>query len=287
MQLKPLLIRMSGIFMLLSILMVPWDLRAQGLKDVTGSVTDSLTNQGLPGVTVIVKGTQRGTTTNAEGQYSIQAAPSDVISFSFVGYVLKDVPVGNQSVITISMQPSTNALDELVVVGYGTMKKSDLTGAVIRIDSKTFKNQPMTQLTDMLTGTVAGFNANQATTAAGGSSLQIRGPKSLNASSSPMVVMDGVIFNGSISDINPADIETMDILKDASSAAVFGARAAGGVILITTKKGVTGKPAINVSANVGITETTNDFKPFDKDGLPDIQEGCAAGDEPQQSGLLL
>jgi TonB-linked SusC/RagA family outer membrane protein len=266
MQLKPLLIRMSGIFMLLSILMVPWDLRAQGLKDVTGSVTDSLTNQGLPGVTVIVKGTQRGTTTNAEGQYSIQAAPSDVISFSFVGYVLKDVPVGNQSVITISMQPSTNALDELVVVGYGTMKKSDLTGAVIRIDSKTFKNQPMTQLTDMLTGTVAGFNANQATTAAGGSSLQIRGPKSLNASSSPMVVMDGVIFNGSISDINPADIETMDILKDASSAAVFGARAAGGVILITTKKGVTGKPVINVSANVGITETTNDFKPFDKEG---------------------
>ncbi|SDG92384.1 TonB-linked outer membrane protein, SusC/RagA family [Dyadobacter soli] len=238
----------------------------QNLRDVTGVISDSLSKQGLPGVTVVVKGTQRGTTTDADGRYSVQAAVSDVLTFSYVGYLTKETAVGNQSVVDISLQPSTNALDELVVVGYGTMKKSDLTGAVIRIDSKTFKNQPMTQLTDMLTGTVAGFNANQATSAAGGSSLQIRGPKSLTANSSPMVVMDGVIFNGSISDINPADIETMDILKDASSAAVFGARAAGGVILITTKKGATGKPVINVSANVGTASTTHDFKPFDKDG---------------------
>ncbi|GGM94500.1 SusC/RagA family TonB-linked outer membrane protein [Dyadobacter beijingensis] len=241
-------------------------LYGQNLKDVTGVISDSLTKQGLPGVTVVVKGTQRGTTTDADGKYAVQASPSDVLTFSYVGYLMKEVAVGNQSMIEIALQPSTNALDELVVVGYGTMKKSDLTGAVIRIDAKTFKNQPMTQLTDMLTGTVAGFNANQATSAAGGSSLQIRGPKSLTANSSPMVVMDGVIFNGSISDINPADIETMDILKDASSAAVFGARAAGGVILITTKKGATGKPVINVSANVGTAQTTNDFKPFDKDG---------------------
>lgn len=241
-------------------------LHAQDLKNISGSVLDSVTTVGLPGVSVIVKGTRRGTTTDAEGRFSIQAAGSEVLTFSFVGYNLKEIPVGTKSVIETTLQPSVNALDELVVVGYGTMKKSDLTGAVIRIDAKTFKNQPMTQLTDMLTGTVAGFNANQGATAAGGSSLQVRGPKSLNASTNPMVVMDGVIFNGSIADINPADIETMDILKDASSAAVFGARAAGGVILITTKKGATGKPIINFSANVGITEPTNDFKPFDKDG---------------------
>ncbi|WP_229253042.1 SusC/RagA family TonB-linked outer membrane protein [Dyadobacter helix] len=252
--------------LLVLLLLGPACLYAQNLRNVSGNVTDSLNTQGLPGVTVVVKGTQRGTTTDAEGHYTIQAAQSEVLSFSFVGYVLKEVPVGTRSVIDISMAPSVNALDELVVVGYGTMKKSDLTGAVIRLDAKTFKNQPMTQLSDMLTGTVAGFNANQGTTASGGSSLQIRGPKSLNASSNPMVVMDGVIFNGSVADINPADIETMDILKDASSAAVFGARAAGGVILITTKKGTTGKPVINFSANVGVTETVNDFKPFDKDG---------------------
>lgn len=244
----------------------PMWLHGQNLRDVTGVITDSLSKQGLPGVTVVVKGTQRGTTTDADGRYAVQAAVSDVLTFSYVGYTMKEVAVGNQSVIDVALQSSTNALDELVVVGYGTMKKSDLTGAVIRVDSKTFKNQPMTQLTDMLTGTVAGFNANQSTSAAGGSSLQIRGPKSLTANSSPMVVMDGVIFNGSIADINPADIETMDILKDASSAAVFGARAAGGVILITTKKGATGKPVINVSANVGTAQTANDFKPFDKDG---------------------
>jgi len=252
-------------FVLFACLSPLW-LHGQNLRDVTGVITDSLNKQGLPGVTVVVKGTQRGTTTDADGRYAVQAGASDVLTFSYVGYQMKEMVVGNQSVIEIALQPSTNALDELVVVGYGTMKKSDLTGAVIRIDSKTFKNQPMTQLTDMLTGTVAGFNANQATSAAGGSSLQIRGPKSLTANSSPMVVMDGVIFNGSIADINPADIETMDILKDASSAAVFGARAAGGVILITTKKGATGKPVINVSANVGTAQTTNDFKPFDKDG---------------------
>ncbi|GGB87579.1 SusC/RagA family TonB-linked outer membrane protein [Dyadobacter sediminis] len=241
-------------------------LYGQEQKEISGNVLDSLSKTGLPGVTVIVKGTQRGTTTNAEGHYTIQCGMKDTLSFSFVGYTQKEMYVGTKTTIDIALESNVNALDELVVVGYGTMKKSDLTGAVIRLDAKTFKNQPMTQLTDMLTGTVAGFNANQSTTAAGGSSLQIRGPKSLNASTNPMVVMDGVIFNGSISDINPADIETIDILKDASSAAVFGARAAGGVILITTKRGTVGKPVINFSANVGMTETTNDFKPFDAQG---------------------
>jgi TonB-linked SusC/RagA family outer membrane protein len=263
MHLKLLLMKTA---LILLVLLGPPSLQAQDLKSVTGQVTDSLTRIGLPGVTIVLKGTQMGTTTNADGRYSIQAGAKDTLSFSFVGYVLKDVQVGAKSVVDLSLSPASNALDELVVVGYGTMKKSDLTGAVIRVDAKTFKNQPMTQLTDMLTGTVAGFNANQATTAAGGSSLQVRGPKSLNASTNPMVVMDGVIFNGSISDINPSDIETMDILKDASSAAVFGARAAGGVILITTKKGTTGKPMINFSANTGITEAANDFKPFDAQG---------------------
>lgn len=266
MKLKLLQRKCIRICVMLALLAAPLWLPAQDLKSISGIVTDSVTIVGLPGVSVIVKGTQRGTTTDAEGRFAIQAGASEVLTFSFVGYNLKEIPVGTKSIIETTLQPSINALDELVVVGYGTMKKSDLTGAVIRIDAKTFKNQPMTQLTDMLTGTVAGFNANQGPTAAGGSSLQVRGPKSLNASTNPMVVMDGVIFNGSIADINPADIETMDILKDASSAAVFGARAAGGVILITTKKGATGKPIINFSANVGITETTNGFKPFDKDG---------------------
>ncbi|QRR01277.1 SusC/RagA family TonB-linked outer membrane protein [Dyadobacter sandarakinus] len=259
--------------------------RAQRLSEVHGTVLDSLAQTGLPGVTVIVKGTQRGTTTNAGGQYSIEAASTDTLSFSFVGYGLKEMLVGNKTTIDIALQPSENALNELVVVGYGTMKKSDLTGAVIRLDAKTFKNQPMTQLSDMLTGTVAGFNANQNPSAAGGSSLQVRGPKSLNASTNPMVVVDGVIFNGSIADINPGDIETMDILKDASSAAVFGARAAGGVILITTKKGTTGKPVISVSANVGVATTTDEFKAFDKDGYLVFRRDVLRATNPDRPGF--
>lgn len=261
------------------------NLYGQDLREVNGNVTDSLTQTGLPGVTVMVKGTQRGTTSNAEGHFTIQATAKEILSFSFVGYAPKEIPVGAKTLIELTLQPDTKALDELVVVGYGTMKKSDLTGAVIRIDAKTFKNQPMTQLTDMLTGTVAGFNANQNPSAAGGSSLQVRGPKSLNAGSNPMVVLDGVIFNGSISDINPSDIETMDILKDASSAAVFGARAAGGVILITTKKGTTGKPVITFSANVGTVETTNDFKPFDKDRYLTFRRDILKATNPNNPGF--
>src|SRR5690606_25235971 len=148
--------------------------------------------------------------------------------------------------------------DEVVVVGYGTVKKSDLTGSVASIDVEDFQNQPMTQLTDMLTGTVAGFNATQSTSASGGASMEIRGPNSLNAGTSPMIVLDGVVYNGNISDINPNDIASMDILKDASSAAVFGARAASGVILITTTKGSTGKPTINFSTKIGLAEVTRD-----------------------------
>src|SRR5690606_4333881 len=125
---------------------------------------------------------------------------------------------------------------------------------------------PMTQLTDMLTGTVAGFNSNQSTSAMGGGSLQIRGPKSLLASSPPMIVLDSAIVNGSLADINPSDIESIDILKDASSAAVYGSRAAAGVLMITTKRGRTEKPLVNFSVQTGIAEVANDFKSFDADG---------------------
>ncbi|WP_247233403.1 SusC/RagA family TonB-linked outer membrane protein [Telluribacter sp. SYSU D00476] len=259
--------------------------QAQGGREVKGTVIDAVTSTALPGVSIVVKGTTRGTQTDAEGKYSIRVESNEVLGFSFIGYEMQEFNVQNQSTLDIQLKPSQTNLDELVVVGYGTMKKSDLTGAVARVDAKTFQNQPMTQLTDMLTGTVAGFNANQSTSASGGSSMQIRGPKSLNASTSPMIVMDGVIFNGSILDINPADIETVDILKDASSAAVFGARAAAGVILITTKKGKTGKPTINVTSNVGITEVTNDFKPFDAQGYLTYRRDVLRAINPNMPGF--
>src|SRR5690606_24275166 len=158
----------------------------------------------------------------------------------------------------VVLDANLSQLDEVVVVGYGTAKRRDLTGAIHSVDAKVFQNQSSTQLTEMLAGTVAGFNTNQGTTAAGGGSLEVRGRTSLNAATNPVIVIDGVIYKGSLRDINPNDIETIDILKDASSAAVFGARAASGVVIITTAKGRIGKPTINLTTRFGIAEAARD-----------------------------
>ncbi|WP_219822837.1 SusC/RagA family TonB-linked outer membrane protein [Parapedobacter indicus] len=226
-------------------------------QTITGLVTDE-EGQPLEGVTVIIQGTSIASKTDANGRYRINMPADDgTLMFSMLGYNTMEQPVGNRQTIDIVMNLSVSDLEEVVVVGYGTQKKSDLTGSVTRVDATTYENQSMTQLSEMLTGTVAGFNANQATSAEGGSSLEIRGQTSLSASTQPLIVLDGVIFNGSLADINPKDIEAIDILKDASSAAVFGSRAASGVIIITTKKGHTGKPSINFQSTIGITEVTN------------------------------
>ncbi|HZH74138.1 MAG TPA: SusC/RagA family TonB-linked outer membrane protein, partial [Mariniphaga sp.] len=227
-------------------------------KALTGTVTDQ-NGQQLPGVTVVVKGTTIGTVTNTEGEFSLSVPPdAETLQFSFVGMRTQDVAIGNQSSFTVQMEDESIGIDEVVAIGYGTIKKSDLTGSVQRVAMENFKTQPMVQVTDMLTGTVAGFNANQSTSAQGGASMEIRGPTSLTAETSPLIVLDGVIFNGALRDINPYDIESVDILKDASSAAVFGSKAASGVVIITTTKGRTGKPTINFSTKIGVAENYNE-----------------------------
>ncbi len=226
--------------------------------DITGKIIDE-NGEPMIGVNVLVEGTTNGTSTEFDGSFQLQNVPDDaVLVVSYIGYQTTKIVVSGRSIIDVQMQADAHTLDELVVVGYGTVKKSDLTGSVQRVDAEQFRDQAMTQLTDMLTGSVAGFNANQGTSAAGGSSLEIRGPTSLTAATDPLVVLDGVIFNGSLRDINPNDIETIDILKDASSAAVFGSKAASGVILITTTKGQKGKPTINFTTRLGLTEPTTD-----------------------------
>lgn len=235
-----------------------WNENAQLPMDISGAVVDQ-EGEPLIGVNVLVKGTTNGTSTDFDGRFQLQDVAADAtLVLSYIGYQTKEVVLEGQTEITITMTTDAQLLDELVVVGYGTVKKSDLTGSVQRVDAEKFKDQSMTQLTDMLTGSVAGFNANQSTGASGGSSLEVRGPTSLTAGTEPLVVLDGVIFNGSISDINPNDIETVDILKDASSAAVFGSKAASGVLLITTTKGSKGKPTINFSSKLGFTQATSD-----------------------------
>ena len=228
-------------------------------KAVTGTVTDQTSGESLPGVNVLIKGTSTGTVTDVEGSYSINASnEDDTLVFSSIGYVTQETVVNGRSVLAVALVEDVKSLDEVVVVGYGTQKKSDVTGATERVNAEDFQNQTVTQLTDMLTGTVAGFNVNQSPSPGGVGTMLVRGPTSLTAGTEPMIVVDGAIFKGSLQDINPNDIETIDVLKDASSAAVYGSKAASGVILVTTKKGKTGKPTINLTTRWGMVESTNE-----------------------------
>ena len=245
-------------------LLIPLSTFAQ--INVKGKVTDSESNQPLAGVTVILKGSTTGTITDQNGSYAISVPDEQkTLSFSFMGYTSKEVVVGSQRDISITLEVDVLRLEEVVVIGYGTAKKSDLTGSVVSVRAEDFKTKPMVQMTEMLSGTIAGFNSNQGGSAAGGASLEIRGPKSLSAGTDPLIVLDGVIFSGSLRDINPTDIQSVDILKDASSAAVYGAKAASGVVIITTIKGKTGKPIINFSTKLGMSEVNNQRRPLGAD----------------------
>jgi TonB-dependent starch-binding outer membrane protein SusC len=231
-------------------------------RSVSGTVTDNQGNP-LPGVTVIITGTTRGTATNMDGQYSISNVnPDDILVFSSVGMVSRRIDINEQTQINVVLEDDFIGLEEVIAIGYGTVRRSDLTGSVMRISGEEFRTQQMIQITDMFAGTVAGFYAQQATSAAGGSSMEIRGPNSLSAATDPLIVLDGAIYNGSLRDINPNDIESIDILKDASSSAIFGAKAASGVVIITTTKGRIGDPAINFSTKIGMAEAASHYRPL-------------------------
>lgn len=220
-------------------------------KTVTGTVTAD--GAPLPGVTVVVKGTTIGTVTNIDGIYSLDVpANATTIVFSFIGMKTQEVQLGTQNTISIVMESDVIGLEEVVAIGYGTMKKSDLTGSVSSVKSTQVENEKPQALQDMLRGNIVGLQVGFSTNAKGGGSLEIRGDNTLKASSNPLIVLDGVIYQGGLEDINPNDIESIDVLKDASSAAVYGARSANGVVLVTTKKGTQGKPVININSSIGL-----------------------------------
>ncbi len=224
---------------------------AMAQKTVTGTVTAE--EAPLPGVTVVVKGTTVGTVTNADGNYTLSVpANAKVLLFSFIGMKSQEIEIGTQNTFNVVLMPDVIGLEEVVAIGYGTMKKSDLTGAVSTVKSSQVENEKPQALQDMLRGNIAGLQVGFSTTAKGGGSMEIRGDNTLKAASDPLIVLDGVIYQGGLEDINPNDIESIDVLKDASSAAVYGSRSANGVVLVTTKKGVKGKPVINVNTSVGM-----------------------------------
>ncbi|WP_031526183.1 SusC/RagA family TonB-linked outer membrane protein [Dyadobacter crusticola] len=231
-------------------------------RTIKGRVSDEA-GTGLPGVSVVLKGTQRGTSTNATGEFTldIPEGGNPVLVLSFVGYKSQEISVGSQAEVAVSMAPDENALDEIVVVGYGTVKKSDLTGAVGTIKGEVLQERPASSLNQGLSGRIAGVNVSSNSGRPGGrANIRIRGASSISVSNNPLYVIDGVILNavdlanGStpIDYLNPNDIASIEVLKDASSTAIYGARGANGVILVTTKRGTSGGGKVTYDSDFSI-----------------------------------
>ncbi len=239
---------------LLTILMFCIQLGYAQSRQVGGKVSDA-SGGGLPGVSVTVKGTSQGTVTDGGGNYVVNVnGIKATLVYSYIGFIGQEIEVGNKTQINVKLVEDATNLSEVVVVGYGTMKKSDLTGAVAQVKATRMENENPRTIQDMLRGNAPGLDISNNASPRGGGSFLVRGRASLTASTAPLIVVDGVIYPGSLSDINPNDIATIDILKDASSAAVFGARSANGVILLTTKKGKSGKPQITINSNLAINK---------------------------------
>jgi TonB-linked SusC/RagA family outer membrane protein len=217
---------------------------------VSGLITDSATGQPLIGVTIKVKGSNIGTVTDNKGQYSLDVPDNAVLVVSYIGYESQQISVSNRSQINIVLKQESSALSQIVVVGYGTEKKADLTGSVATVSSKQLEDRPVTSITNALEGTVAGVTVVQNNGQPGrdAGSINIRGIGTLN-NSSPMVIVDGMI--STMNDVNPNDIATISVLKDAASAAIYGSRAANGVIVITTKKGKEGTLQVQYDTYLG------------------------------------
>lgn len=239
----------------------------QGFKVITvkGKLTDATTQEPLAGGSVSIKGSTKGTTADASGQYSISVSSENaVLEFKFVGYASKAVTVGTQSTINVSLAPNAADLEQVVVIGYGTQKKTDVTGSVKSVGSAAFNKGIINSPEQLLQGKVAGVNITSATGEPGGSQgITIRGPGGIRTGSTPLFVIDGLALDNSstgggnpLNFINPQDIETIDVLKDASATAIYGSRGANGVILVTTKKGKAGTSKIEFSSSVGVSSIT-------------------------------
>ncbi|WP_255039900.1 SusC/RagA family TonB-linked outer membrane protein [Lacihabitans soyangensis] len=219
------------------------------LAQVRGVVKNE-NNEGLAGVSVVVKGSSTGTVTNNDGKYEIKASNGSTLVFSFLGYKNQEVKVGNQSEINLSLEVDENLMNEIVVVGYGTQKKTSLTGAVSSISSKELSVQPVISATQAMQGRVAGVSVVNSSSPGNEPTVRIRGVGSISLNPNPLYVIDG-IPGGGLNTIDPADIESIEVLKDASAAAIYGSRAANGVVLITTKKGKSGKLSVTLDNYVG------------------------------------
>jgi TonB-linked SusC/RagA family outer membrane protein len=221
-------------------------------------VVKQITGESMPGVTVVIKGTSTGTVTDSEGRFDITAPNSDaILVFSYIGYINKEITVGNQSQINVTLTEDTQQLEEVIVVGYGTQKKVNLTGSVESVSSVDFGKRTVTQASNLLQGKASGISVRQTSgnPAGNSASLLVRGKGTFSgAGTEPLVLVDGI--ESSINAVNPSDIESISILKDAASSAIYGSKAANGVILVTTKKGSSGRLFVSYNGMVGKGEPT-------------------------------
>lgn len=237
-----------------------------GQTKLTGTVTEQATSSPLPGVNVVIKGTTTGTATDFDGQYQIEPKKGAIIQFSYVGYVPVEVTYTGQATLNVQLKEDAAQLDEIVVIGYGSVKKEDLTGTADLLTSKDFNQGPVVSAQQLITGKVAGVSVTSSSGAPGeGQEIRIRGNGSINLSNNPLIVIDGIPLNNDgvggsrnpLNLVNPNDIESMVVLKDASATAIFGSRGGNGVIMITTKKGKDREFKFNISSSTTLN-TTND-----------------------------
>lgn len=243
----------SRILILLTVTLLPlFSLSAQTSKEITGTVTSTEEAEPLVGVNILIKGTSTGTVTDVDGNYKINATESDVLVFSFIGYIAQEVTVGDQSSISVQLKLDSENIDEVVVVGYGTMKKSHISGSISKIKNEGLEKIPVTRADQALQGKLAGVKIQQTDAQVGSApTITIRGVSSINTSNSPLIVVDGYPIPDDLSSIDMSNVESIEVLKDAASAAIYGSRASNGVILVTTKKGSEGKSTFSINSYVG------------------------------------
>ena len=228
----------------------------QAKKVITGTVVDE-TGQPVIGANVVEKGTTNGSITDMDGKFTLSVSQGTILEVSYIGYLTMEIPVQNREVLNIALKEDTQRLDEVVVVGFGTQKKINLTGSVSSVSAKELEEWPQPNVQNMIQGKIPGLQivSNSAQPGRDSGNITIRGKGSFGASSDPLILVDGII--GSLSALAPDDIESISVLKDAASAAIYGARAANGVILVTTKKGKSGKAQVSYSFNYGWQQATS------------------------------
>lgn len=220
-------------------------------RTISGTVRDNLGP--VTGANIVIKGTTNGTISDLDGKFTLENVPANaILQISYIGYLPQEITINSQSFYNIMLKEDSQSLDEVVVVGYGTVRKADLAGSVAVLDNKAFKDQPITQVSDALQGRVSGVQVQSSGVPGGTAKIRVRGSGSINRSNDPLYVIDGIVRESGLTGLNPEDIQSMQILKDASSTAIYGSRGANGVVLITTKTGKANVRQIMFDAQIGV-----------------------------------